>query len=190
MSANIEDELKRQFSELVGDLEGHASLDEYLNAKIAEGLRAEGVDVTASEIAASRGTDDADAETTGGAGGSVGPRDSGAVAESTIRAVVEGDADAAELDDDALAAGIKSVYADDDPDDYGTGIEGAGDTSMSPEEAYGIALADSRAAGSDDADEYPAGMSSEGGGSGDFRDALDTGSDDDLDDYGTGMADE
>ena len=186
MSANIEDELKRQFSDLIGDLEGHDTLGEYMNAKIAEALRAEGVDVSASEIAAFT---DADTEATGGAGGSVGTRDSGAVAESTIRSVVEGDGDAADLSDEALAAGIKSVYGDDDLEDYGTGIENAGgETSMSPQEAFAVALSDSTGTGSSEAGEYAAGMSSEGG-SGDSRDALDAGSAH-ADDYSAGTGGE
>lgn len=187
MSANIEDELKRQFSDLIGDLEGHSTLGEYMNAKIAEALRSEGVDVSASEIAAFT---DADAEATGGAGGSVGSRDSGAVAESTIRAVVEGDADAADLDDEALAAGIKAVYGN-SLDDYGTGIEnGGGETSMSPQQAYAVAHTDSGSTGAGDPDEYAAGMSSEGGGSGEAVGALDTGSDDGLEDYDAGIGGE
>ena len=192
MSANIEDELKRQFSDLIGDLEGHGTLGEYMNAKIAEALRAEGVDVSASEIAAYTGTGtDADAETTGGAGGSVGVRDSGAVDESTIRAVVEGDADADDLGEETLAAGIKSVYGSDDLEDYGTGIEnGGGETSMSPQQAYAVAHTDSGSTGAGDPDEYAAGMSSEGGGSGEAVGAVDTGSDDGLEDYDAGIGGE
>jgi hypothetical protein len=188
MSANIEDELKRQFSDLIGDLEGHSTLGEYMNAKIAEALRSEGVDVSASEIAAFT---DADAETTGGVGGSVGSRDSGAVAESTIRAVVEGDADPDELGEETLAAGIKSVYGSDDLEDYGTGIEnGGGETSMSPQEAYAVAHTDSTSTGSSETvADYDAGISSEGGGSGDSRNALASGSED-ADDYDPGTGGE
>jgi hypothetical protein len=188
MSANIEDELKRQFSDLLGDLEGHDTLGEYMNAKIAEALRSEGVDVSASEIAAFT---DADTEATGGAGGSVASRDSGAVDESTIRAVVEGDAEADELGEETLAAGIKSVYGSDDLEDYGTGIEnGGGETSMSPEEAYAVAHTDSTSTGSSEtvADHDP-GLSSEGRVSGESRDAVETGSES-ADEYDTGTGGE
>jgi hypothetical protein len=188
MSANIEDELKQQFSDLIGDLEGHNTLGEYMNAKIAEALRSEGVDVSASEIAAFT---DADTEATGGAGGSVGSRDSGAVDSSTIRSVVEGDADPDELGEETLAAGIKSVYGSNDLEDYGTGIEnGGGETSMSPQQAYAVAHTDSGSTSAGDPDEYAAGMSSEGGGSGEAVGAVDTGSDDGLEDYDAGIGGE
>jgi len=80
-----------------------------------------------------------------------------------------------------------------DPSNYGLGMAGESDeidsTPSNPTEAIALARDPSTDTGSADADEYQAGMSSEGGGSGDFRNALNAGSEA-ADDYGTGMADE
>jgi len=80
-----------------------------------------------------------------------------------------------------------------DASNYGLGMAGESDeidtTPSNPTEAIALANDESTDTGTDDADEYQAGVSSEGGGSGDFRGALDTGSEA-ADEYGTGMADE
>jgi hypothetical protein len=77
------------------------------------------------------------------------------------------------------------------PSNYRLGIAGEtddGDTTPSnPTEAIALANDTSTDTGSPDVDEYDAGVSSEGGGSGDFRGALDTGTDDAAEyDAGTG----
>lgn len=112
------------------------------------------------------------------------------------------DGDAADLeaaiqDHDDLSAEDELVAAEAvrnaDPSNYRLGIAGEtddGDTTPSnPTEARALANDTSTDTGSAEAAEYDAGVSSEGGGSGDFRNALDTGSAD-ADEYNAGTGGE
>jgi len=105
----------------------------------------------------------------------------------TLEAAIQNH-DGLDAEDELVAAeAVRSA----DPSNYRLGIAGEtddGDTTPSnPTEARALANDTSTETGSEAAEDYDAGVSSEGGGSGDFRNALDTGSDDAAEyDAGTG----
>lgn len=110
----------------------------------------------------------ANADSVTGAAAGTGERTSELLAESTVRRVVEGDADADAFDRETLRASIQRVYGD-TVDDYSIGIEGkyGSDTSPSnPQEALARVSSDALGAGTgEDADDHAAGVSADATGS-------------------------
>jgi len=93
-----------------------------------------------------------------------------------LEAAIQNHEDLDAEDELVAAEAVRSA----DPSNYGLGMAGESDeidsTPSNPTEARALANDTSTETGSEAAEDYAAGVSSEGGGSGDFRDAVETGS--------------
>ena len=166
--------------------------DKSIRQQVEDGVeaglsRALGGEVTADGTGTGNGTDgDADAALVAEivAGRVPAPAYDGDAAD--LEAAIQAHSDLDAEDELVAAEAVRSA----DPSNYGLGMAGESDeidtTPESRTEAIALANDTSTDNGSSQADEYDAGVSSEGGGSGDFRNGVGTGSSE-ADEYDAGV---